>query len=270
MQKKKLIIIITSILLVLGAIGAGAYFFLQNKNTDTPVKPAPTETAPTFEEEQESAWNKIEEDERYQETITKYSQYLNQEESIYGDLYQGANVIPGLYAVGNYVEKGFFNPYFVSDFWQTRDNYTPNSLDSYLGEYLTDSFKESLLSIPHENLDNRIFIPDASLGIPVGCAEEWIEYDCFTTPPTIQKITVKGMNRDTAIFTVQFVMDVNYQAADMPVGSYLKQQRNYSVDFTVVNTNPGLENLEFTDIKIDNIATSLDISNTIDTAGEQP
>lgn len=268
MQKKKLIIIITSIILVLGGIGVGGYFLLQNMNNATPVKPSPSETPLTPEEEEEIAWNQVEQDKLYQETVTKYSQYLNQEESKYGDLYQGAITIPGLYAVGNYVEKGFFNPYFVSNFWQTKDNYTPNSLDSYLGEYLTDSYKESLLQIPHENLDNRIFIPDSSLTIPVGCAEDWTDYECFTVPPTIDKITIKGMDANTAIFTVQFTMNVNYQSPDMPVGSYLKQQRNYSVDFTVVNTNPSLENLKFTDIKIDNVSTSLDITNSVDTAGE--
>lgn len=269
MQKKKLIIIITTILVVLGIVGAGSYFLLQDKTPDT-TNPTATETPKTFEEEEELAWSKVEQDERYQETISKYSQYLNQEESNYGDLYQGAITIPGLYAVGNYVEKGFFNPYFVSDYWQTKDNYSQNSLDSFLGEYLTDSYKENFVQIPHENLDNRIFIPDASLGIPVGCAEDWTDYECFTTPPTIQKITVKGMDTNTAIFTVQFVMDVNYQSPDMPVGSYLKQTRNYSVDFTVVNTNPQLENLKFTDIKIDNVAASLDITNSNDTAGELP
>ena len=269
MQKKKLIIIVASILVVLGIVGVGGYFLLQNNNSDTP-KPSPTGTPMTPEEEQEEAWSQVEQDELYQETVSKYSQYLNQEESNYGDLYQGAITIPGLYAVGNYVEKGYFNPYFVSDYWQTKDNYSPNSLDSFLGEYLTDSYKENFLQIPRENLDNRIFIPDASLGIPVGCAEDWIDYDCFTTPPVIQKITIKGTDTNTAIFTVQFVMDVNYQSADMPVGSYLKQTRNYSVDFTVKNTNPSLKNLKFTDIKIDNVAASLEITNSIDIAGEQP
>lgn len=272
MSKKKLITIVSIILAVI-LVAGGGYFVFQNINgqngNPTPVKTSPAQT----EEEEQAELDKLLEEfknsEDYIDTISKYSQYLNIEESTPGDIYDGQLVVPSIRAVSKYVEEGYFNPYFVSNFWVTKDSQSPNSIDSFLGDYITDSFKENLtIGIP-DNINNRVYVPDANFGIPVGCAEDWTDYECFAIPSAIKKITYKGMNVDTAIYTVEFQINVNVQDANQPVGAYTNQQRNYKVDFTVTNTNPKAKVPNFTDIKINEVSPSLEIINNADISGEQ-
>ena len=264
MSKKKIITIV-SIILAIVLLAGGGYLVYQNINNQNP-KPTPGNSSgpQTLEEEQKELEAMLEEfqnTDEYKETVANYSQYLNIEESVPGDIYNGNLTIPSVYAVSKYIEEGYFNPYFVSDYWQTKDDYSANSINSFLGDYITDSYKEALVAGIPANINNRVFVPDTAFGIPVGCAEDWTDYECFNLPPEIKKITYKGLNAYTAVYTAEFQMNVNVQDANKPVGEYTVQQRNYKVDFTVTNTKSSIKDLKFTDIKINEVSPTVEITN---------
>lgn len=273
MANKKLLTIILGSVALLSL--AGGAFLLFNPFAGNSNEPEPTATnEPTAELARQAAVDALKETDEYQTAVDTYSIYFNLNESDLGVEYDPDLIIPSLNAVGSYTEEAFFNKYFVSGYWEAKDQRSPNAINKYLSPYITEKYSEELVALSSDpavplwdSMRDKLYVPDPSMSVLPACAEDWEELSCFTLPPTIQKITAKGVSANTAEYTVSFQMDVIFQSPNNQDGVYTRQQRNYVVTYSVDNTNPSYKNLQMTDIKVNNATGSLDIMN-IDDIGQ--
>lgn len=259
---------------IVALIALVAGIFLLIPKSETTPEPVPTVENPGLDpvinnNEYSAELEKFTASEEMQYAITNYSTYVDWENSNVGDLNPDL-VIPMVWGVSKYTEEGFFNPYFVSGYWENKDSFKVNAINEYLAPYLSDSLKaeytEALKNTDtiKEYFKDKVYIPDSGMTVPTQCAEEWIAEECFRIPSVIDSITVQGTGPKSATLTVNSTMHTNYQNPSNVDGVLTDQERKYSITFDVTFDNAEFRNLSVTDVKINKVGGSLDITNTDD------
>lgn len=170
---------------------------------------------------------------------------------------------PFAVATSLYIKDAYFNPYFVSGYWEQKDNFSENALNKFLKDKVTEKELEELKTLskgenPRELLKDKIYMPTNGIAANEDCAEKWT--GCFVADPQITSISVNGTSETTAKVDAVFTVETLHQIPDADEGELNVEVRTYKVSFDVVNTNTDYETLKLTDIKVDKTTGSLEIS----------
>lgn len=272
MNKKKLLLIIAAVV-ALCSLVVGIFLILPKQETP---QPEPSQTSgeisldpTTNQDDYFKELDKLKDSEEMKVAIDKYSGYINRDASNLGS-FNPDLVLPVAWGASKYIEEGFFNPYFVSGYWEKKDSYKADAINKYLAPYMSESLKNEYAetiktpeSIP-AYFNDKVYMPDSSMIVPESCAEDWVQEACFRIPSTIDSITYQGVSEKNAIVTVDFTMNTNYQNPTGRDGVLTDQQRKYTLTFDVLFDNATMKDLSFNDVKIQKVSGSFSTTNTDD------
>lgn len=190
--------------------------------------------------------------------VISYS-YPGGEESTVEYAFPAELVAPTTWVVDKYVQGAIMNPYFVTDWWGTKDSLALSGPQSHFYPYLSDELKAEFTEKVEAHgdgdeeatswLSSRVFIP-GDLEIRPECYEAWDAGLCWANNESAGEVTAAS-----ATFTSQtsvevkatVVTDVQYLHPGYEDGSIASQKRTYELTFTVeFATAPTSENLEDT------------------------
>lgn len=170
-----------------------------------------------------------------------------------------------VYTANKYFENAIANPYFVSGYWQTKDNYSVNAINKYLTPYLSEDLKTEYLSqLTTPEFETfyspLVFLPDSNLERLTECSEDWVEDACFsvTPPPSIDSIIVTGVDETHVKLDLTISISPQYLDPGNNGGTVL-QPRQYNISMVLVEQNPATDDSELPIMIIETISGSLDI-----------
>ena len=263
---KKRLLIILSIVAALALVGGLFLIFNPFGQNPEPTPTTPSTSQPRQVTDQiiTEATQKVLDTEEFTTSSAKYSQFLDNQTDITSP-FPPALVLFAANTAGTYVDNAYLNPYFVSGYWDAKDDLSDAALKKFLYPSVTDELQSTLteattLEEPdaYTRFSPYVFMPTPGAVIPEDCAENW--NNCFFLDPQIQSIKVVGTTGTEANVQVVFTTQTFFQAPEFNEGIYSVENRKYVVDMVVENTNPYFENFAATDIKVKSLTTSLDIT----------
>lgn len=156
-------------------------------------------------------------------------------------------MVLGVATATSYVDNAIFNPYFVSGYWGTKDNYMQDSLKKYVSPYLSKNLNKTFLDaasdpskpVFQQTLGSKIYFPEAGMQINPQCYATWQTDYCFANPqPTIESLSYKGISPTQVQVILTAVINVQYQKPGAPDGNMVSQSRAYNFSFVLDKTNP--------------------------------
>lgn len=262
MSKKKIISILGVVAGIV--IAVLVVVFVVIPSTGEGKNPKPTETS-----EPEPVAD-LRETTQYTESELAYSGYFANGELGSVD---PETMVLGMWTAGKYIENAITNPYFVSGYWATKDNYMADSLTAYISPYLSKELNEKFLetaSAPtepafQEYFNNKLYFPDSSLAISDQCFETWETEYCFSEKPVVTNMSYSGLENGSIQINATVQVDALYQKPDMAQGNLISQQRTYNLTFILEKQNPPTSlDAEIPIMIITSIDSSLDIRGQTD------
>jgi hypothetical protein len=262
MRKKSLYLIILAVILVVG-VALGSVLFVKKQQNENDSKPTPTASStPTTSALRLNETKQSLEGGKYGTYFLNYT----------GTPENEVNLVPlAAYTAANYTEKAFFNPYFITKYWETKDKYAKSSLDTYIFPYVNDDIKKDLTAKLEtgENLEANFspylaFYP-ADKNVLPNCYDSWNEDYCYAgAPPTFTNMSFEQINEKTMKVTASFKVDTVLQKTDGLEGDSVIETRNYTVNYLMSVTNqPDTLDTDVPIMIIDGVnVESLDISTT--------
>lgn len=182
-------------------------------------------------------------------------------------------MVLAMWTTNSYIKNSIMNPYFITDYWGSKDNYSAKSLEKYLSPSLSsslnDEFIEAAIS-PNSSefktyFESKIFLPSEGLTVSPECYNTWDEEYCFSETPTITDMSYTGISKDSIKVDATIKISTLYQKKDAPEGNLIVQDREYKMTFILNATNlPKTKDAILPIMTISNITSSLVINEPTD------
>lgn len=272
---KKMTVIVASAVILLTGGGVGVALLVAPTDSDSPppaAAPAPTVVEPpkgiidptaVLTEEQlrilPETTQYLEGPARRLGEVITYT-YPGSEGSTYTWAFPAELVPTATWTAEEYIEGAIFNPYFITDWWGTKDDQKISGPNSHIYPFLSDElqaqFSEKAQAYASGDaeaeawLAGLLFLP-GDLEVRDGCYENWDAGVCWTDNEAAGKITSASAvftSQTTVDLTVTAVTDVQYQHPGYQDGSIGSQQRTYELKMTLqFAEGPTPENLDDTE-----------------------
>lgn len=227
MKKKTLISLVLVAILALGA-GLACLFFAKENGMFDPapnVDPTQAPVSLPIEETKQSI-----EGQQYGAYFINFS----------GDR-GGRDLVPlSAYTAANYTKQTFFNPYYITKYWEKKDNYSENSLNKYIFPYVSDDIKNDLTEKLADkaniqaNFASYTYMPEADKNVLPNCFDSWDVGYCFATAdPVITNMVFTQLDNDTMKVSTSFKIDAVFQKNNALEGDSVIETRNYVVDYVM-------------------------------------